>query len=391
MKKKIAILGSTGSIGVNSLKIIEKKKSIFKIKILMAKKNYKSICNQINSFKPEIFIIDDLNTYLKIKKKYKNFKTKIFNTLDLNEKKIPKLDIVISAIPGIAGLKPTLKLIKKSKKMLIANKESIICGWSMISKFSKKNNCKIIPIDSEHYSIMKILEHEKMSDVNKIYLTASGGPFLNYKPSSLKNVKPNAALKHPKWKMGKKISIDSASLMNKILELIEAQKLFSVSEKQLDIVIHPNSLVHAIVHFKNGLYKFIYHETTMMIPLANAIFEKDLDISKFLKPKLNGKNLFFKSLFFQKVDDKKFPIIKLKKRVNEYISTPIIVNAANEIIVDQYLTKKIPFNSFYKYLLMVLNDKNYKIYAIKDPKNIEQIYEIDAWARQTTINKILND
>ena len=238
---------------------------------------------------------------------------------------------------------------------------------------------------------MKILEHEKMSDVNKIYLTASGGPFLNYKPSSLKNVKPNAALKHPKWKMGKKISIDSASLMNKILELIEAQKLFSVSEKQLDIVIHPNSLVHAIVHFKNGLYKFIYHETTMMIPLANAIFEKDLDISKFLKPKLNGKNLFFKSLFFQKVDDKKFPIIKLKKRVNEYISTPIIVNAANEIIVDQYLTKKIPFNSFYKYLLMVLNDKNYKIYAIKDPKNIEQIYEIDAWARQTTINKILND
>ena len=391
MKKKIAILGSTGSIGVNSLKIIEKKKSIFKIKILMAKKNYKAICNQINSFKPEIFIIDDLNTYLKIKKKYKNFKTKIFNTLDLNEKKIPKLDIVISAIPGIAGLEPTLKLIKKSKKMLIANKESIICGWSMISKFSKKNNCKIIPIDSEHYSIMKILEHEKMSDVNKIYLTASGGPFLNYKPSSLKNVKPNAALKHPKWKMGKKISIDSASLMNKILELIEAQKLFSVSEKQLDIVIHPNSLVHAIVHFKNGLYKFIYHETTMMIPLANAIFEKDLDISKFLKPKLNGKNLFFKSLFFQKVDDKKFPIIKLKKRVNEYISTPIIVNAANEIIVDQYLTKKIPFNSFYKYLLMVLNDKNYKIYAIKDPKNIEQIYEIDAWARQTTINKILND
>ena len=150
MKKKIAILGSTGSIGVNSLKIIEKKKSIFKIKILMAKKNYKSICNQINSFKPEIFIIDDLNTYLKIKKKYKNFKTKIFNTLDLNEKKIPKLDIVISAIPGIAGLKPTLKLIKKSKKMLIANKESIICGWSMISKFSKKNNCKIIPVDSEH-------------------------------------------------------------------------------------------------------------------------------------------------------------------------------------------------------------------------------------------------
>ena len=134
-----------------------------------------------------------------------------------------------------------------------------------------------------------------------------------------------------------------------------------------------------------------YHETTMMIPLANAIFEKDLDIYKFLKPKLNGKNLFFKSLFFQKVDDKKFPIIKLKKRVNEYISTPIIVNAANEIIVDQYLTKKIPFNSFYKYLLMVLNDKNYKIYAIKDPKNIEQIYEIDAWARQTTINKILND
>ena len=191
--------------------------------------------------------------------------------------------------------------------------------------------------------------------------------------------------------MGKKISIDSASLMNKLLELIEAKKIFSIDEKKIQIVIHPESLIHAIVEFKNGLHKFIYHKTTMTIPLANAIFGDDININDFLKPKLNSeKKIFFKNLNFQEVDKKRYPIINLKSRINEYNSTPIIINAVNEILVDQFLKKKIPFNSFYTYILRVLNDRNYKKYAIKEPKNVNQVFQIDKWSRDTTYKKIKN-
>ena len=189
--------------------------------------------------------------------------------------------------------------------------------------------------------------------------------------------------------MGKKISIDSATLMNKILEVIEANKLFSIDQKKIEIIIHPESLVHAIIEFKNGLCKFIYHQTTMLIPLANALIEKDLYIDDYIKPnKKKGNSIFFKNLNFLKVDKKRFPIIKLKNRMNEHISTPIIINAANEILVDLYLKEKISFNTFYKYLLKVLNDRNYRKYAIKEPKNIDQIFLVDKWSRNTVYNKI---
>ncbi len=389
MKKKISILGSTGSIGLNALKIITKKKDFFTINILAADKNYKLISKQIIKFSPKIFIINDYSIYLRIKKKFKYKNVKILNKVENLKNGFKKSDITITAIPGIAGLKPTLELIKKSKKILIANKESIICGWNLIKKTASKNKTKIIPLDSEHFSIMKLMENHKVDDVKKIYLTASGGPFLNLKLKKLKNVKPNQAVKHPKWKMGKKISIDSATLMNKILEVIEASKLFSIDLKKIDIVIHPQSLVHAIIEFRNGLYKFIYHETTMLIPLANAILGKDFYMEDYFKPKLNTKNsVFFKNLNFSKVEKKRFPIIKLKSRINEHISTPIIINAANEILVDQYLKEKISFDTFYKYLLKVLNDRNYRKYAIKEPKNIDQIFEVDRWSRNTVYKKI---
>ena len=279
-------------------------------------------------------------------------------------------------------------MTQQSKKILIANKESIICGWNLINKAAKKINTKIIPIDSEHFSIMKLLENQKLDNVRKIYITASGGPFLNHKLSKLKKVNPNAALKHPKWKMGKKISIDSASLMNKMLELIEAEKLFSVNLNKFEVVIHPESLVHAIVEFNNGIHKLLYHETTMIIPLANAIFDNNFDIDDVTE--LNNKKKFsiFNNLTFLKVDSKRFPIINLKNRINEYYSSPIIINAVNEILVDQFLKKKIGFMSFYKRILDILNDRNYKKYAIRIPKNINQVFQIDKWARDTTYAKL---
>ena len=387
--KKVSILGSTGSIGLNSLNIINKKKKLFKINVLVANKNFSLICKQITKYNPKVFVINDLNIYAKVKKKFKKRKIIIINNLHSKKNLIKMSDITIAAIPGIAGLKPTIELIKKSKKVLIANKESIICGWNLIKKVARQNNTKIIPIDSEHFSIMKLLENQNVRDVKKIYLTASGGPFLKYPLSKLNKVKPHQAIKHPKWKMGKKISVDSATLMNKMLEVIEAEKLFSFPQKNIEIIIHPESLVHAIIELKNGLFKLIYHETSMVIPLANALLEKNLDIDHFLTPKMINKNSkIFQCFNFLKVDSKRFPIIKLKHRLNEHNSTPIIINAVNEILVDQFLRKKIDFTSFYNYFLNILNDRNYKKYAIRIPKNISQIFEIDQWSREI-INKKL--
>jgi 1-deoxy-D-xylulose-5-phosphate reductoisomerase len=384
MKKKIIILGSTGSIGLSTLNIVDKKKNYFDVFLLSSNKNFKLICKQIYKYKPKFFIINNYAIYKKIKKKFKKKNIKILNNFDtINLQK--KIDIAVSAIPGIAGLLPTITIIKSSRKILLANKESIICGWELIRSVAKKNRTKIIPLDSEHYSIYKLLENHKLEDVKKIYITASGGPFLNFKPNQFKNIQPSDALKHPKWKMGKKITIDSATLMNKILELIEAQKLFSVPNNKLEILIHPNSLVHAIVMFKNGLTKFIYHETSMIIPIANAIFENKLDIENFYFSK---KKNIIENLIFKHVDKKVFPVIKLKNKVNEYPSTSIIINSSNEILVDHFLRKKIAFLSIFKIIMSILKDRNYRKYAIKKPKSINQINEINLWAKNTTIKKI---
>ena len=382
MKKIISILGSTGSVGLNALSIIDKKQDLFKFNILSANKNYSLICKQIKKYNPSIFIISEKKIFTRVKYKFRKKNIKILNSYD--DLKIKKIShITISAIPGIVGLEPTIMMIKKSKKLLIANKESIICGWNLIEKLSKRYKTKIIPVDSEHFSIFKLLENHKIKEIKKIYLTASGGPFLNYLPNQLKRIKPNEALRHPKWKMGKKISIDSSTLMNKILELIEAQKLFNLKIKSLDILIHPDSLVHAIVVLKNGLTKFIYHDTSMIIPLANAIFDGSLNIEKFYKTKKKTIN----DLSFKKVNPKLFPIIKIKNRLDEYPSTPIIINAVNEILVDQFLQKKIRFSDINKIIMTVLKDRNYRKYAIRKPINIKIIQLVNNWAKELTLKK----
>ena len=390
MTKSFSILGSTGSIGLASLDIISKTKNSKNINILSANKNYRLICKQILKFKPKFFIINDKLTYDKVKKKFKKKKIKILNSFEsINLKK--KSNITVSAIPGIQGLEPTLKLIKLSKKILIANKESVICGWSLIKKKAKENQTKVIPVDSEHFSIFKLLKGKNLTTVKKVYITASGGPFLNLKLKNFKKIDPQDALKHPKWKMGKKITVDSSTLMNKILEIIEANKLFNISLNKLDILIHPNSLVHAIVEYNNGISEFIYHETSMLIPLANALLGDEININDYLKSKNNDK-YFFKNLSFLPVNKKIFPVINLKNRINEYPSTPIIINAANEILVDLFLQKKIPFLSISKTIMKILNVSNYKKYAIRIPKNIKDIYKIDSWTRKEVLKKLkVND
>ena len=350
-----------------------------------ANKNYNLICKQIIKYKPEIFVINEKKTYEKIRKKFRNRKIKIKNDFNLLKIK-KKSEITISAIPGIAGLYPTLQIVGLTKKLLIANKEAIICGWDLIMNKAKKTSTKIIPIDSEHFSIFNLLKGHNVGEINKVYLTASGGPFLHFSKKQLKKISPYQALKHPKWKMGKKITIDSATLMNKILELAEAQKLFNLSSEKIEILIHPQSLVHAIVDFKNGLKKFIYHETSMLIPIANAIFENNFEIKNIFK--IN--NIQIKNLYFDKVNVNTFPIIKLKNRVNEHPSSSIIINASNEILVDQFLHKKLPFLHISKIIMDILGHRYYKKYALQRPKNINQIKKIDSWAREVTLNKIKN-
>ena len=382
-QKTIALLGSTGSIGQSTLEII-KKTNKFKVVLIFANSNYLKILNQINIFKPKIIIINNHEVYLRVKKIKKLKKIIILNNITNIQKYIKKIDISVSAIPGIAGLEPTLAFIKLSKKILIANKESIVCGWKLIKKYVTKYNTKLIPIDSEHFSISELLKKSSDKDVEKIYITASGGPFLKLSKKKFKNIKPKDAIKHPKWKMGKKISIDSATLMNKVLEITEALRLFSFDLSKYEIIIHPQSLVHAIIKYKNGTVYFLYHLPDMKIPIANALCDSKFNYEKYFKNKA-AKNFSIENLEFFRADKEKFPTLKLIPKMNMSESGPIVINAANEIFVHEFLKNNIHFSDIFTYLNLVLKNRNYIKTSNMRSNSIKNIYKIDAWARSLAL------
>jgi 1-deoxy-D-xylulose-5-phosphate reductoisomerase len=380
MKKKIAILGSTGSIGKTLIDIVKKNKDQFEILLLTSNTNYKELLKQVKIFKVRNIVINDYKTYAYVKKKLKNKKINIFNKLDnfknvLNKKKI---DYTMSAIAGFSGLKPTLDIIKFSKTIAIANKESIICGWSLIEKELKKYNTKFIPVDSEHFSIWSLINKEKNKNLEKIYITASGGPFREYPLNKFRNITSKQALKHPNWSMGKKISIDSATMMNKVFEIIEAKKIFKLTYDQLDILIHPKSYVHTIIKFSNGLIKILAHETNMKIPVFNSLYpsyEKSIKSQKIDFKILNNLN-------FQSIDIKKFPIIKLIKSMPYKDSLfETVVVSANDCLVENFLQKKIKFLDISKILFQIVHKKEFQKYKQKKPTNIEQIKSINKYVR----------
>ena len=292
MKKKIAILGSTGSIGKTTLSIIDKNKKDFSVYLLSINKNLNEIIKQSKKFRPKYVIINDFQTYLKFKKKIKNIK--VFNSYEkINKILKRKIDYSISAISGFEPVEPTLKIIPHTRTIAIANKESLICAWNLIKQKIDKFKINFIPIDSEHFSIWSLIKGTS-AKIEKIYITASGGPFLNLNKSKLKYIKPKQATKHPNWSMGKKISIDSATLINKVFELIEAKKIFNLELSKFEILLHPDSYVHAIVKFKNGITKILIHDTDMKIPIFNSIYQNEdkvlksnnLDLSKINNLKL---------------------------------------------------------------------------------------------------------
>ena len=376
MKKKIIILGSTGSIGKSLIQILEKDKKNFEILLLTANKNINTILLQAKKFHVKNIIITDPLRFLELKSKLKSKKINIFNNFNSLNKILrnKKVDYTMNAISGLEGLSPTLKVIKFSKSIAIANKESIICGWSLIQSKLNKYKTKFIPIDSEHFSIWSLIEKAKNNDIEKIFITASGGPFNNLALSNFKSITPKLALKHPSWKMGKKISIDSATMMNKIFEVIEARKIFNFDYKKIDILIHSKSYVHAIVKFTNGLTKILIHDTNMTIPIFNSIypnFQKKIQSKKLDILKMNNLN-------FKKVDPKKFPVVKILKTLPKQSSLyETIIVAANDKLVDMFLNRKIKFLDISRILLKIINIDEFKKYKRIKPKNIAQIEQLN--------------
>ena len=374
MTNDIIILGSTGSIGRSTLSSINKNKK-FKVKLISTKKNIKRILQQAIYYKVKDVIIEDKKGFNKYQYIFKKKKIKLHLGLGkINTIIKKKVQFCVNAISGLDGLEPTLKLIPFSKNILIANKESIICGWDLINKRLKKYKSNFVPLDSEHYSIYELIKNEKNENINKIILTASGGPFLNKSKKDILNIKPKYALNHPNWKMGKKISIDSSTMMNKVFELIEATKIFNLNKKKFSILVHTNSYIHAIVFFKGELIKLLAHETDMKIPISNALGIKNSNKTNVIKRNLQKLN----DLNFKLPKKKNFPVISILDMLPDktsYFETILIT--INDALVEMYLNGKINYVSIQSNILNLLKKPYLKKFYKLKPKSIYDIKKMN--------------
>jgi len=379
MKKKIAILGSTGSIGKTLFNLILREKKNFEFSLLTANKSHKILLKQAKALNVKNLIITNKKDYEILKQKTNNTKIRVFNDFTQLDKIFKKkIDYVMSSISGIHGLEPTIKIIKFTKKIAIANKESIICGWNLIQSQLNKHKTEFIPVDSEHFSIWYGLKNYKSKDLENIFLTASGGPFYKTSLSKFKKIKVSDALKHPNWKMGKKISTDSATMINKVYEVIEARKLFDINYKKIKILTHPKSYVHAILKFNNGLTNVIVHDTTMKIPIFNTLFlnsDRKLETNKVNIDILNNLNL-------NNVNSKRFPMIKLLDFLpdNHSLYETVIV-AANDKLVELFLNNKIKFTDIQKNLFKIIKKNEFQKFKKISPKNITDITNLNDYVR----------
>jgi len=381
MKKKIAILGSTGSIGKTTIEIFKKNKNNYKIVLLTTNKNINELIKQANFFSVKNLIVTDKKKFDLLKKKLINKKINIFNDFNCFDKIFNnKIDYTMSSISGLDGLKPTLEIIKFTKKIAIANKESIICGWNLINKKLIKYKTIFIPVDSEHFSIWSLINNSNKNKIDEIIITASGGPFLKTPVKRLKYVTISEALKHPNWSMGKKISIDSATMMNKVFEVIEAQKIFNIPIKKFTILIHPKSYLHAIVKFNNGLIKMLIHDTNMSIPIFNSINDNDeIKTNKINYSILNNLSLSL-------ISKEKYPSIKILENLdsrNSLYETAIV--SVNDELVNLFINKKIKFTEISKNLEKILNYKEILKFKHKSPKNFEEIIRFSKYVRLKTL------
>ncbi len=377
MKKKITIFGSTGSIGQSTLDIIKHNRDKYEVIALTANKNYLMLLKQVDLFKPKIVSINDNASYKKFIDLNVNKNLKILNgsnsykeILDFNT------DLVVAAITGSAGLLPVVSALKKGLSIALANKESLVCSGSLVTSLAKSNNAKILPVDSEHNAIYQVLDSKNKSKISRLILTASGGPFFKKEKADLKDITPKEAIKHPNWSMGKKISIDSATMMNKGLELIEACYLFDIHHKNIDVVVHPESIIHSCVEYMDGSMLAQMGTPDMRTPISFT-----LAYPERIKTNVQKLNLTeIKKLTFFEPDLNKYPCLQLAYNSLEIgKSAPTILNAANEVAVQRFLEKKIKFLSIAKVV-----EKTLKKSSTCSINSIKDVIEIDKESRDLT-------
>ncbi len=375
VKKRIAIFGSTGSIGTQALEVIEEHPDLFEVEILTALSNNKLLVEQALKFQPNAVVIVDEGKYESVKRALESTDIKVFggdSALD-EVADFDTYDMMLTAIVGFAGLKPTLKAIENGKAVALANKETLVVAGDLVMQLAVEKRVPIIPVDSEHSAIFQCLIGETRNKIEKIILTASGGPFLGKKPNFLVNVKRDHALQHPNWKMGAKITIDSATLMNKGLEMIEAKWLFNLSPEQIEVIIHPQSIIHSMVQFEDGSIKAQMGLPDMKLPIQYALtFPRRVANNS---PRANFKKI--PVLAFEEPDFKTFRNLSLAKMALERGGNfPCILNAANEIAVWAFLNNRIGFLD----ITAVIEKSLQKINYIEKP-NLSDYFESDGEAR----------
>jgi 1-deoxy-D-xylulose-5-phosphate reductoisomerase len=341
-KKGIAILGSTGSIGTQALEVIESYPDYFDLQVITANSNADLLIEQAIKYKPNSVVIVAESLYEKVKNALWNEDIKVYTGEDALDQCVDSSEIhtVLTALVGYAGLKPTIAAIKAKKTIALANKETLVVAGELIKKLALENNVNIYPVDSEHSAIFQCLVGEYQNPIEKIYLTASGGPFRGWNLEQLKNVSPAQALKHPNWTMGAKITIDSASLMNKGLEVIEAKWLFDLNPNQIDVIVHPQSIVHSIVQFEDGSMKAQMGLPDMKLPIQYALTFPERFPTSF--PRFDFLN--YPNLSFEKPDRKTFQNLNSAYEAMEMLGTAACaLNAANEVTVQAFLENKISF------------------------------------------------
>ena len=382
MKKGIAILGSTGSIGTQTLEVISEHKNLFSVEVLTANNNCDLLIEQAKKYKPNAVVIVNQDKYDKVNSELTKLGVKVYAGQKSLEQIVEseEINIVLTALVGYSGLIPTINAIKLGKKIALANKETLVVAGDLITKLSKEYNAPIYPVDSEHSAIFQCLVGENNNAIEKIYLTASGGPFRGKKAAELKTITKKQALKHPNWSMGAKITIDSATLMNKGLEVIEAKWLFNLNREQIDVVVHPQSIIHSAVQFEDGSIKAQLGIPDMKLPIQYA-----LGFPNRLKNNFKRFSFFdYPNLTFEKADEKTFRNLSLAFRaMSKGGNSACILNAANEIAVEAFLNDKIGFLNMSDLIDNCLE----KITFVKSP-TIEDYIETDQQTRLLA-NKLL--
>ncbi|CAN5227343.1 1-deoxy-D-xylulose-5-phosphate reductoisomerase [soil metagenome] len=374
-KKRIALFGSTGSIGTQALEVIRANPLVFEAEILTAQTNDELLVKQALEFKPNAVVIGDESKYQKVKEALASENIKVFCGVAALEEvaDFDTYDMMLAGIVGFAGLKPTLKAVSKGKAVGLANKETLVVAGEIVMQKAMENRAPVIPVDSEHSAIFQCLVGEGRNKIEKIILTASGGPFLGKKPNFLVNVKRHHALQHPNWAMGAKISIDSATLMNKGLEMIEAKWLFNLQPEQIQVVVHPQSIIHSMVQFEDGSIKAQMGLPDMKLPIQYAMTFPQRLANDF--PRLDFKK--FTTLNFEEPDVKTFRNLALAtEALFKGGNMPCILNAANEIAVWAFLRNLIGFLD----ITAVVEQAMEKVHFIQTP-TLEQYFESDGEAR----------